>query len=44
MGLLFGTRPFEFEDFFSLFQDGKLDFAKLNYIDIVKKHMNAGFI
>ncbi|MHA1952858.1 MAG: cobamide remodeling phosphodiesterase CbiR [Candidatus Heimdallarchaeaceae archaeon] len=43
MGLLFGTRPFEFEDFFSLFQDGKLDFAKLNYIDIVKKHMNAGF-
>ncbi|NPD89931.1 MAG: sugar phosphate isomerase/epimerase [Asgard group archaeon] len=43
MGLLFGTRPFEFVDFFSLFQDGKLDFTKLNYIEVVNKHMSAGF-
>ncbi len=43
VGLLFGTRPFEFTDFFFLFQDGKLDFSKLNFIEVVKRHMDAGF-
>jgi len=43
MGLLFGTRPFEFTDFFALIQNGKLDFSKLNFIEVVKRHMEAGF-
>ncbi|MHA1445617.1 MAG: cobamide remodeling phosphodiesterase CbiR [Candidatus Heimdallarchaeaceae archaeon] len=43
MALLFGNRPFEFSDFFSLFQDGQFDMSKLNYINIVDKNIKAGF-
>jgi sugar phosphate isomerase/epimerase len=43
MRLLFGTRPFEFSDFFALFQNGQFDFSKLNFIEIMKKHIKAGF-
>ncbi len=43
MGLLFGIRPFEFSDFFKLFKDGNLDLSRLNYVEIVKKNIDAGF-
>ncbi len=43
MALLFGTRPFEFADFFALFQDGLFDLSKLNYVEAVTKHVEAGF-
>lgn len=43
MALLFGNRPFEFSDFFSLFQDGQFDMSKLNYVNIVDKNIKAGF-
>ncbi|MBY8999546.1 MAG: sugar phosphate isomerase/epimerase [Candidatus Heimdallarchaeota archaeon] len=43
MGLLFGIRPFEFSDFFELFKDGNLDLSRLNYVEIVRKNIDAGF-
>jgi len=43
MVLLFGNRPFEFSDFFALFQDGQFDMSKLDYIQIVNKNIEAGF-
>lgn len=43
MALLFGNRPFEFSDFFSLFQDGQFDMSKLNYVQIVEKNIDSGF-
>jgi len=43
MGLVFGNRPFEFSDFFALFKDGEIDFSKLNFVEIVKKNIEAGF-
>jgi len=43
MGLLFGHRPFDFSDFFQLVMSGELDFANLNYIDVMMKSVNTGF-
>ncbi len=43
IALLFGNRPFEFSDFFSLFQDGQFDMSKLNYVQIVEKNIDSGF-
>ncbi|MHA1828562.1 MAG: cobamide remodeling phosphodiesterase CbiR [Candidatus Heimdallarchaeaceae archaeon] len=43
MALLFGARPFEFSDFFALFQNGQFDLTKLDYVKIVKKYTDAGY-
>ncbi|MHA1244813.1 MAG: cobamide remodeling phosphodiesterase CbiR [Candidatus Heimdallarchaeota archaeon] len=43
MGLTFGHRPFDFSDFFQLIMSGELDFANLNYADVMMKSVEAGF-
>ena len=43
LALTFGNRPFEFKDFFALFQNGTLDLSKLNFGEIVMKNISAGF-
>ncbi|MFW9923041.1 MAG: cobamide remodeling phosphodiesterase CbiR [Candidatus Thorarchaeota archaeon] len=43
MTLLFGNRPFTFEDFFSLASEGELDFSKLSYANVMRKSIAAGF-
>ncbi|MCK5046557.1 MAG: hypothetical protein KAS22_08255, partial [Candidatus Heimdallarchaeota archaeon] len=43
MALLFGNRPFDFTDLFGLIMDGKVDLANLNYIDVMKNSVEAGF-
>ncbi|MBK5114019.1 MAG: sugar phosphate isomerase/epimerase [Candidatus Heimdallarchaeota archaeon] len=43
MALLFGNRPFDFTDFFSLIMDGKIDLSNLNYLDVMKNSVEAGF-
>ena len=43
MTLLFGHRPFDFSDFFNLVMTGEIDFSSLNYIDVMKKSLEAGF-
>ena len=43
MGLLFGHRPFDFSDLFKLIMNGEIDFSNVNYIDVMKKSIEAGF-
>jgi len=43
VALLFGKRPFDFSDLFGLIMDGKVDLANLNYIDVMKNSVDAGF-
>ncbi|NHJ40439.1 MAG: sugar phosphate isomerase/epimerase [Asgard group archaeon] len=43
MALLFGNRPFDFKDFFKLIMNGKIDFSNLNYIEVMKHSIEAGF-
>lgn len=43
MGLLFGTRPFSFSDFFSLVKEGKVNLGKFNYSEVMMESVNAGF-
>lgn len=43
MALLFGNRPFDFSDLFGLIMDGKVDLADLNYLDVMKNSVEAGF-
>ncbi len=43
MALLFGNRPFDFSDLFGLIMDGKVDLANLNYLDVMKNSVEAGF-
>ncbi|NHJ84866.1 MAG: sugar phosphate isomerase/epimerase [Asgard group archaeon] len=41
--MLFGHRPFDFNDFFKLVMNGKIDFSNLNYIDVMRNSIDAGF-
>ncbi|MBD3190666.1 MAG: TIM barrel protein [Candidatus Heimdallarchaeota archaeon] len=43
MKLLFGNRPFDFTDFFDVVQKTNFDLSKLNYIEVMKKSLEAGF-
>ncbi|NHK32616.1 MAG: sugar phosphate isomerase/epimerase [Asgard group archaeon] len=43
MPLIFGHRPFDFSDFFKLIMNGKIDLSNLNYIDVMRNSINAGF-
>ncbi|MFX0013177.1 MAG: cobamide remodeling phosphodiesterase CbiR [Promethearchaeota archaeon] len=43
MVLLFGVRPFEFQDFIGMIEQGKLDISSVNYTDIVKASLQDGF-
>ncbi|MGC9779937.1 MAG: sugar phosphate isomerase/epimerase [Candidatus Heimdallarchaeota archaeon] len=43
LGLIFGNRPFDFSDFFKLIMNGEIDFSNVNYIDVMKKSVDAGF-
>lgn len=43
MALLFGNRPFDFADFFEIIQEGDFDLSNLNYVNVMKKSLEAGF-
>lgn len=36
MTLLFGIRPFEFEDFLNMIVDGRVDISQVNYLDVLQ--------
>ncbi|NHJ49325.1 MAG: sugar phosphate isomerase/epimerase [Asgard group archaeon] len=43
MPLKFGNRPFDFSDFFTLIMNGKIDLSNINYIDVMRNSIDAGF-
>lgn len=43
MGLCFGVRPFEFQDFIGMIQKGQLDITSVNYTDVVKNSLQGNF-
>jgi len=43
VALKFGNRTFDFSDLFGLIMDGKVDLSNLNYIDVMKNSVDAGF-
>ncbi|MFX0124681.1 MAG: cobamide remodeling phosphodiesterase CbiR [Candidatus Hodarchaeota archaeon] len=43
MALLFGVRPFEFQDFVGMIETGKLNISSVNYVDVVKASLQDKF-
>ncbi|MFW9778095.1 MAG: cobamide remodeling phosphodiesterase CbiR [Candidatus Heimdallarchaeota archaeon] len=43
MTLLFGIRPFEFEDFLKMVVDGRLDLSQANYLDVLQTTLGNEF-
>lgn len=43
MALLFGIRPFEFQDFIGMIEKGKIDISRVNYTDVVKDSLQEMF-
>ena len=43
MGLCFGIRPFEFQDFIGMIETGKLDISSLNYTEVVRNSLQNKF-
>ncbi len=43
MNLIFGSRPFDFEDLFQVIKRSGLDAINKSYLEVLNKHLEAGF-